>query len=66
MNEGPNQCGLHVNGADPADIAWGLGEALSDSERMRRWGEKGRRRAVEMFTWGRCAVRTAEVYGRVT
>ncbi|MDE2902150.1 MAG: glycosyltransferase family 4 protein, partial [Chloroflexota bacterium] len=65
MNEGPNQCGLHVNGADPVDIAWGLGEALRDGKRMRRWGRNGRERAVSMFTWARCAARTAEVYERV-
>ena len=65
VNHGPKQCGVHVNGADATDIAWGIGEALSDGERMRRWGTNGRRRAVEMFTWERCAARTVEVYGRV-
>ena len=40
LNYGPNQCGVHVNGADAADIAWGINEALSDQERMRRWGRE--------------------------
>ena len=65
LNYGPNQCGVHVNGADAGDIAWGINEALSDEDRMRGWGRNGRRRAVETFTWERCAARTGEVYGRV-
>ncbi len=65
LNYGPHQCGVHVNGADAADIAWGLDEALSDQERMQCWGRNGRRRAETMFTWERCAARTVEVYGRV-
>ena len=65
LNNGPNQCGLHVNGADPADIAWGLSEALSDNDRLHRWGRNGRERATTTFTWQQCAARTAEVYASV-
>ena len=65
LNNGPNQCGLHVNGADPKDIAWGISEALSDEEWLRCWGSNGRQRAVKMFSWAQCAARTVEVYRRV-
>ncbi|MEM1539450.1 MAG: glycosyltransferase family 4 protein, partial [Candidatus Bathyarchaeia archaeon] len=30
---GPDQNGVHVNGGNPADIAWGVKEVLCDSER---------------------------------
>ena len=63
--EGPDQTGLHVNGHDPSDIAWGLIEALSDRDRLRRWGANGRRRAEAMFGWDRVAKATAEVYAGV-
>lgn len=62
---GPEQTGLHVNGADPADIAWGLNEALSDRERLRQWGTRGRRRVLESFTWKAAAARTEALYQRV-
>ncbi len=65
INHGPDQCGLHVNGADAADIAWGIGEALRDRQRMRQWGANGRRRAASTFDWEQCAARTLEVYAGV-
>jgi glycosyltransferase involved in cell wall biosynthesis len=59
---GPDQNGLHVNGRDPADIAWGLKEVLKDAERARIWGENGRKRVLQYFTWEKAAKQTAEIY----
>lgn len=59
---GPEQCGLHVNSNDPADIAWGLNEALSDLDRLRRWGANARRRTEATFTWEQSAAATLRVY----
>jgi glycosyltransferase involved in cell wall biosynthesis len=59
---GEGQTGLHVNGADAADIAWGLNEALRDADRLREWGARGRRRVLEHFTWAQAAAKTEAVY----
>ncbi len=62
ISHGPGQTGLHVNGHDPADIAWGIGEALRDPARMAQWGANGRRRVLEHFTWRHAAERTEAIY----
>jgi glycosyltransferase involved in cell wall biosynthesis len=59
---GPDQNGVHVNGGNPADIAWGLKEVLCDSERAKRWGENGRKRVLQYFTWRKAAEQTLEIY----
>ena len=59
---GPDQNGVHVNGEDMADIAWGVKEALSDPERAKAWGRNGRRRALEYFTWRKTAEQTLKIY----
>jgi glycogen(starch) synthase len=59
---GPNQTGIHINGEDPADIAWGIKEVLRDPERARTWGENGRKRVLELFTWRKVAEQTVEIY----
>jgi glycogen(starch) synthase len=59
---GNEQCGVHVDGSNPLDIAWGIKEALKDTERARRWGENGRKRVLSEFTWKRAAERTIEIY----
>lgn len=60
--EGPDQTGMHVNGADPGDIAWGISAALSDPAKLKVWGENGRRRVLRQFTWRAAAAATLEVY----
>lgn len=40
---GDGQTGLHVDGGNPTDIAWGLNEALSDRHRLATWGANGAR-----------------------
>ena len=62
---GPGQCGVHVNGYDPADIAWGIRAVLEDPERARAMGLNGRERVLERFTWNRCVERTVEVYSKL-
>ena len=59
---GPEQTGLHVNGGDPVDIAWGVSEALLDRDRLAAWGANARRRAASVFTWERSAAATVAVY----
>ena len=59
---GPEQNGVHVNGEDPADIAWGVKEVLKDPVRAKVWGENGRRRVQQYFTWRKVAEETIEIY----
>jgi len=62
VSSGVDQCGMHVNGEDPADIAWGINEVLKDKDRARVWGENGRKRVLEYFTWRKTAEQTLQVY----
>jgi len=62
---GPDQNGVHVNGNNPADIAWGIKQVLCDSERAKKWGENGRKRVLRYFTWRKAAEQTLEVYKAV-
>lgn len=59
---GPDQNGVHVNGGSPADIAWGVKEVLCDPIRAKRWGENGRRRVLQYFTWRKVAEQTLQIY----
>lgn len=62
---GPDQSGLHVNGNDPADIAWGIQSILEDPARGREMGARGRTRVQRYFTWEQVARQTVEVYQAV-
>ena len=62
MNSGPEQNGVHVDGGNPGDIAWGIGEALSDPDRAKQWGENGRTRVLKYFTWRKVAEQTLQIY----
>ncbi len=62
INGGTDQTGVHINGEDPADIAWGIKETLRDPEKAKNWGENGRRRVLEYFTWQKVAEQTAKIY----
>ena len=59
---GPDQNGIHVNGGNPADIAWGVKEVLCDPERAKKWGENGRKRVLQYFTWRKAAEQTLQIY----
>ena len=62
ISSGVDQNGVHVNGEDPADIAWGLKEVLRSPEKARNWGENGRKRVLEYFTWRKVAEETLKIY----
>jgi glycogen(starch) synthase len=62
VNSGPDQNGVHVNGEDPADIAWGIMQTLRDPAKAKNWGENGRRRVLEYFTWQKVAEQTIKIY----
>jgi glycosyltransferase involved in cell wall biosynthesis len=62
VNAGAEQNGIHINGGDPVDIAWGISQTLRDPEKARNWGENGRRRVLEYFTWRKVAEETSKIY----
>ncbi|MEM4152008.1 MAG: glycosyltransferase family 4 protein, partial [Nitrososphaerota archaeon] len=62
---GEEQCGMHVDGSNPLDIAWGVKEVLRDPDRARRMGRNGRKRVLKEFTWRRAAEKTLEVYSQL-
>jgi len=59
---GPDQNGVHVNGNNPADIAWGIKEVLKDPEKAKQWGANGRKRVLQYFTWREAAEQTLQIY----
>ena len=62
VTSGPEQCGIHINGEDPADIAWGIKETLKDENRAKQWGKNGRKRVLQLFTWDHVAKSTLTIY----
>ena len=62
LSSGPNQTGVHVNGDDPLDIAWGIMQTLENPERARVWGKNGRKRVLDYFTWRKVADETVKIY----
>jgi glycosyltransferase involved in cell wall biosynthesis len=62
VSSGPDQNGVHINGEDPNDIAWGIKETLSDPQRAKTWGENGRKRVLQYFTWRKVAEQTLGIY----
>jgi glycogen(starch) synthase len=62
VTSGSDQCGFHINPNDPADIAWGIVNAIQDPEKKVQFGRNGRKRVLESFTWERAAERTIQVY----
>jgi glycosyltransferase involved in cell wall biosynthesis len=65
ISSGTDQNGVHVNGEDAADIAWGIKEVLRNPEKARNWGENGRKRVMEFFTWRKVADETLKIYESV-
>jgi len=62
ISGGADQTGVHINGEDPADIAWGIKQTLKAPEKARNWGENGRKRVLEYFTWRKVAEQTLKIY----
>jgi starch synthase len=65
ITSGTDQNGIHVNGEDPTDIAWGINEVLKNPEKARNWGENGRKRVLDVFTWRKVADETLRIYESV-
>jgi glycosyltransferase involved in cell wall biosynthesis len=65
VNSGTEQNGVHVNGEDPADIAWGIGRCLENTERAKEWGRNGRQRVFRFFTWRKAAEQTLGIYEKL-
>jgi glycosyltransferase involved in cell wall biosynthesis len=65
ISSGEEQNGVHVNGNDPVDIAWGIKEVIKDPERARKWGLNGRKRVLQYFTWRKAAEQTLQIYKSV-
>jgi len=47
------------------DLAARVNDLLADPDRARRFGQAGRRRVLERFTWAAVARQTAELYARL-
>jgi glycosyltransferase involved in cell wall biosynthesis len=61
----PGVTGELVPPRDPAALAQALRRLLDDPERRRRYGEAGRRRAVEHYDWSAVVAETESVYRSV-
>jgi len=59
---GENRTGVHVNGEDPNDIAWGIKVILENFEEAKKWGKNGRKRVLENFTIEKTANETLKIY----
>jgi len=59
---GENRCGVHINGEDPNDIAWGIKVVLESFEEAKKWGKNGRKRVLENFTIEKTAKETLKIY----
>ena len=59
---GENRCGVHINGEDPNDIAWGIKVVLENFEEANKWGKNGRKRVLENFTIEKTAKETLKIY----
>lgn len=59
---GQDHCGFHINPNNPADIAWGIVNAIQDEEKKVQLGQNGRRRVLERFTWQKAAETTIQLY----
>lgn len=56
------ECARLVEPADVAELTSVLGRLLDSPRELRRLGDNGRRRALEVFSWESVAARTVEVY----
>ena len=63
---GTGQTGIHINGEDPSDIAWGIKEILKDPQKAKTWGQNGRKRVLEFFTWRKVAEQTIKIYQSIS
>jgi len=59
---GPNKTGIHINGENSNDIAWGVKEVLKNFDEAKKWGRSGRKRVLKEFTWNVAAKKTLKIY----
>jgi glycogen synthase len=59
---GEKQCGIHVNPFEPKDIAWGITQVLQSPDKAKQWGQNGRQRVIEEFSWDAVTKRTLAIY----
>jgi len=59
---GEDRSGVHVNGENPEDIAWGIKEVLKNFDEAKKWGKNGRKRVLKEFTWDIAAKKTLSIY----
>lgn len=65
ISSGENKTGIHVNGEDAHDIAWGIKEILKSNDAV-KWGKNGRERVIKNFTVDIAAKRTLSIYESLT
>jgi len=59
---GEERTGIHIDGNNPKDIAWGIKEVLRNLDEAKKWGKNGRKRVLENFTWDIAAKKTLSIY----
>jgi len=59
---GKGKTGIHVNGENADDIAWGVKEILKNFDEAMKWGKNGRKRVLKEFTWDVAAKKTLSIY----
>jgi len=59
---GNGQTGVHVDGNNVYDIAWGINSLLDDMNEAVRMGKRGREVVKRHFTWDKAAESTINVY----
>jgi len=59
---GNSQTGVHVDGNNVYDIAWGINSLLDDMDEAVRMGKRGREVVKRHFTWDKAAESTINVY----
>jgi glycogen(starch) synthase len=62
VKEGEEQCGIHMNPYDPADIAWGIKQVLSSDDEGKWMGKNGRLRVIKNYSWDVVANKTLDIY----
>ena len=63
---GDKQCGVHVNGLDSGDIAWGIKQVLQQDDKGVYIGKNARQRVLETFSWESVTKRTLDIYKEFT
>jgi starch synthase len=60
---------VHYDADDPAgfqaDLAEAVNELVADPDKAKRYGEAGRQRCIEEFSWAHAAEQTLEIYRKV-